>query len=59
VFAIVDKKLGNKQEGAPYILSVIAGKPFEDQRSQGYTVAVHSVFSCKEDMVYVATKILF
>jgi hypothetical protein len=40
------------QEGKPYILSVNAGPAFEDQRSQGYTVAVVSVFSSKEDMVY-------
>lgn len=29
-----------------------AGAAFADQRSQGYTVAVISVFSSKDDMVY-------
>ncbi|KAI9869508.1 MAG: hypothetical protein M1813_000297 [Trichoglossum hirsutum] len=43
------------QDGAPYILSVIAGKPFEDQRAQGYTVAAHTLFSSKEDMDYYDT----
>ncbi|KAH6677262.1 hypothetical protein B0J14DRAFT_583839 [Halenospora varia] len=40
------------KNGSPYILSVSAGPAFADQRSQGYTVAVVSVFTSKEDMVY-------
>jgi len=31
---------------------VKAGPAFDDQRSQGYTVAVVSVFKSKEDMKY-------
>ncbi|KAI9768612.1 MAG: hypothetical protein M1840_004809 [Geoglossum simile] len=38
------------KDGKPYIQSIVAGKPFEDERSQGYTVAVHSVFACRADM---------
>ena len=38
--------------GKPYILSVSAGEAFPDQRAQGFTVAVVSVFSSVEDMVY-------
>ncbi|KAI9775523.1 MAG: hypothetical protein M1839_001064 [Geoglossum umbratile] len=41
-----------KQDGSPYILSIVAGKPADDQRAQGYTLAVHSQFSCKEDMEF-------
>ncbi|PVH73686.1 hypothetical protein DL98DRAFT_606424, partial [Cadophora sp. DSE1049] len=40
------------KDGKPYIISVEAGAAFADQRSQGYTVAVVSVFASKEDMVY-------
>jgi len=40
------------KDGKPYIISVAAGPAFADQRSQGYTVAVVSVFASKEDMVY-------
>lgn len=29
-----------------------AGPAFEDQRNQGYTVAIFSVFASKEDMAY-------
>jgi hypothetical protein len=31
---------------------VTAGPAFEDQRNQGYTVAIFSVFASQEDMVY-------
>jgi len=31
---------------------VTAGPAFEDQRNQGYTVAVVSVFASKDDMKY-------
>ncbi|TVY82770.1 hypothetical protein LSUE1_G001601 [Lachnellula suecica] len=40
------------KNGNPYIISMDAGAAFAEQRSQGYTVAVVSVFASKEDMVY-------
>lgn len=40
------------QDGKPYILSVRAGSTFEDQRRQGYTLAVISEFESEEDMAY-------
>ncbi len=40
------------QDGKPYILSIRAGHAFPDQRAQGYTVAIVSVFASKEDMEY-------
>lgn len=44
------------QDGKPYILSVTAGPAFEDQRNQGYTVAIFSTFASKEDMLYYDTE---
>lgn len=41
-----------KKDGKPYILSVSANKAVADQRAQGYTVVVVSMFANKEDMVY-------
>jgi len=41
-----------KKDGKPYILSLNAGQAYEDQRSQGYTVAAKSEFSSLEDMKY-------
>ncbi|KAK0113957.1 hypothetical protein ONS95_014202 [Cadophora gregata] len=40
------------KDGKPYILSVTAGQGIPSQRDQGYTVAVVSVFSSVEDMLY-------
>lgn len=40
------------QDGKPYLLSVTAGKAKPDQRAQGFTVAVVSVFSSVDDMAY-------
>ncbi|KAH7021490.1 uncharacterized protein B0I36DRAFT_377321 [Microdochium trichocladiopsis] len=40
------------KDGKPYIRSVTAGKAKNDQRAQGYTVAVVSVFESEADMVY-------
>lgn len=40
------------QDGKPYILSVTAGTAKPDQRAQGFTVAVISVFGSAQDMVY-------
>ncbi|RDA92130.1 hypothetical protein CP533_6076 [Ophiocordyceps camponoti-saundersi (nom. inval.)] len=40
------------KDGKPYILSVTAGRAKPDQRAQGYTLAVVSVFSSEEDMKY-------
>jgi len=44
------------QDGKPYIVSVRAGKVFEDQRAQGYTVAVVSEFASLDDFMYYDTK---
>ena len=45
------------QDGTPYILSVKAGKTFaEDQRAQGYTVAVMTTFASKADFDYYDTE---
>ena len=40
------------QDGKPYIVDVQAGKAFPDQRAQGYTLAIVSIFKNKEDMTY-------
>lgn len=40
------------QDGKPYIRSVTGGTTKEDQRNQGYTVAVTTVFASHDDMVY-------
>ncbi|KAM0444318.1 hypothetical protein ACHAPV_010335 [Trichoderma viride] len=40
------------KDGKPYILSVTAGTAKPDQRAQGFTVAVISVFGSAQDMVY-------
>ncbi|PHH62119.1 hypothetical protein CDD81_7550 [Ophiocordyceps australis] len=50
----VYKKMPSKavKDGKPYILSVTAGFAKPDQRAQGYTVAVISVFSSVDDMTY-------
>ncbi|PHH75931.1 hypothetical protein CDD80_1927 [Ophiocordyceps camponoti-rufipedis] len=40
------------KDGKPYILSVTAGRAKPDQRAQGYTLAVVSVFSSVADMKY-------
>ena len=40
------------KDGAPYILSAQAGPAFEDQRSQGYTVAALTQFKNVDDMKY-------
>jgi hypothetical protein len=42
----------NFQDGKPYIRSVTAGQAKHDQRAQGFTVAVTSVFESQDDMVY-------
>lgn len=41
-----------RQDGEPYILSVTAGPAKPDQRAQGFTVAVISVFRSVQDMNY-------
>ncbi|KAK0389057.1 hypothetical protein NLU13_2633 [Sarocladium strictum] len=40
------------KNGKPYIRSVTAGTAKDDQRAQGYTVAVQSVFDSVDDMIY-------
>ncbi|ELR04538.1 hypothetical protein VC83_02296 [Pseudogymnoascus destructans] len=40
------------KDGAPYILDIQAGKTFPDQRAQGFTLAVSTVFRNKEDMLF-------
>ncbi|KAJ1324350.1 Dabb family protein [Microdochium nivale] len=40
------------KDGKPYIISVTAGRAKDDQRAQGYTIAVTSVFASRDDMVY-------
>ena len=40
------------QDGKPYILSVRAGSTFDDQRRQGFTLAVVSEFASEDDMKY-------
>ncbi|KAH8698700.1 hypothetical protein BGW36DRAFT_376622 [Talaromyces proteolyticus] len=40
------------KNGKPYILSVTAGSTFDDQRNQGFTVAVISSFASLEDFEY-------
>ncbi|EAS29429.3 stress responsive A/B barrel domain-containing protein [Coccidioides immitis RS] len=40
------------KDGKPYIRSVRAGSTFEDQRRQGYTLAVISEFDSVDDMKY-------
>ncbi|OBT68463.1 hypothetical protein VE03_02924 [Pseudogymnoascus sp. 23342-1-I1] len=44
------------KDGAPYILDIQAGKTFPDQRAQGYTLAVSTVFKNKEDMLFYDTE---
>ncbi|RYP70711.1 hypothetical protein DL769_004882 [Monosporascus sp. CRB-8-3] len=44
------------KDDKPYILSVTPGKAFPDQRAQGYTVAVVSVFALTDDMAYYDNK---
>lgn len=44
--------LTTPQDGKPYIVDVQAGKAFPDQRAQGYTLAIVSIFKNKEDMTY-------
>ncbi|KFY84081.1 hypothetical protein V500_09636 [Pseudogymnoascus sp. VKM F-4518 (FW-2643)] len=44
------------KNGAPYILDIQAGKAFPDQRAQGFTLAVATVFKNKEDMVFYDTE---
>ncbi|RDW59072.1 hypothetical protein BP5796_11996 [Coleophoma crateriformis] len=41
-----------KRDGQPYILSLAAGPTIEDQRNQGYTIAVISIFASEDDMKY-------
>ena len=45
-----------EKDGKPYILSVRVGHTAEDQRRQGYTLAVETVFSSLEDMQYYDTE---
>lgn len=45
-------QISSVQDGKPYILSVTAGPTFPDQRNQGYTLAIISVFASVEDMKY-------
>ncbi|KAM4057368.1 stress responsive a/B barrel domain-containing protein [Hirsutella rhossiliensis] len=40
------------KDGKPYLLSVTAGKAKPDQRAQGFTLAVISVFRSVDDMTY-------
>ncbi|EEP77583.1 conserved hypothetical protein [Uncinocarpus reesii 1704] len=40
------------KDGKPYIRSVRAGSTFDDQRRQGYTLAVVSEFDSVDDMNY-------
>ncbi|KAK2850570.1 hypothetical protein FQN49_005538 [Arthroderma sp. PD_2] len=41
-----------QKDGAPYILSVKAGQTFEDQRRQGYNLAIVSEFASEADMQF-------
>ncbi|KAI9814631.1 MAG: hypothetical protein M1827_003187 [Pycnora praestabilis] len=43
------------KDGKPYIVSVDAGKAMPDQRTQGYTLGVKTVFASKVDMDYFDT----
>jgi hypothetical protein len=49
------RPLTGLQDGKPYIVSVNAGKAYDDQRAQGYTVAVVSVFENVDDFIYYDT----
>ncbi|KAH7000338.1 hypothetical protein EDB80DRAFT_723739 [Ilyonectria destructans] len=40
------------KDGKPYIVSVTAGVAKPDQRAQGFTIAVISVFKSADDMAY-------
>ncbi|KLU92636.1 hypothetical protein MAPG_11581 [Magnaporthiopsis poae ATCC 64411] len=40
------------KDGKPYIKSVSAGTSQQDQRAQGYTVAVTSIFESEDDLLY-------
>lgn len=46
----------SQQDGKPYIVSVAAGKTFQDQRNQGYTVAVVTEFRDLHDFRYYDTE---
>jgi len=46
----------HSKNGAPYILSLAAGRAYEDQRSQGYTIVAKSEFKNKEDVDYYDTE---
>lgn len=40
------------QNGQPYILEVVAGKAFPDERSRGYTLIAKTTFRNLEDMSF-------
>ncbi|KFY45537.1 hypothetical protein V495_02931 [Pseudogymnoascus sp. VKM F-4514 (FW-929)] len=44
------------KDNAPYLLDIQAGKTFPDQRAQGFTLAVSTVFKNKEDMLFYDTE---
>ena len=48
----MDSPLTSPQDGKPYIVDIQAGKAIPDQRSQGFTLAIVSIFKTKEDMKY-------
>ncbi|KAH8744198.1 stress responsive A/B barrel domain-containing protein [Diaporthe sp. PMI_573] len=41
-----------RKDGAPYILSIAAGRALPDQRSQGYTLVAKTTFRTLQDMQY-------
>ncbi|PQE19582.1 stress responsive A B barrel domain protein [Rutstroemia sp. NJR-2017a WRK4] len=44
------------KDGKPYILTVEAGATLPDQRTQGHTLAVRTVFESLEDMKFYDTE---
>ena len=44
--------LTERQDGNPYIQQATAHQPYDDPRSQGYTLVARTVFDSKADMDY-------
>ena len=48
----IENSLTKWQDGKPYIQQATAHQPYDDPRSQGYTLVARTVFSSKADMDY-------
>ncbi|KAG8167369.1 hypothetical protein KVR01_003058 [Diaporthe batatas] len=41
-----------RKDGAPYIVSIVAGRPLPDERTRGFTLVAKTTFRSLEDMRY-------